>query len=73
MWYTCDRTEKCTRFWWESPQEGDHLKDQGIDGRMGLEGILGTLAGGGGLDWIRLTQDRDQWQSVVNVVMNFRF
>jgi hypothetical protein len=22
--------------------------------------------------WIRLTQDRDQWQAVVNTVMNFR-
>jgi hypothetical protein len=20
--------EKCTRFWWESPKEGDHLEDE---------------------------------------------
>jgi hypothetical protein len=28
--------------------------------------------GGGGLDWIRLTQDRDRWQAVVSAVMNLR-
>jgi hypothetical protein len=27
---------------------------------------------GGGVDWIRLAQDRDQWQAVVNVMMNPR-
>jgi hypothetical protein len=24
----------------------------------------------GGMDWIRLVQDRDQWKSLVNAVMN---
>jgi hypothetical protein len=24
-----------------------------------------------GVDWMHLTQDRDQWQALVNVVMNF--
>jgi hypothetical protein len=36
-----------TGFWWESLKERDHLKDRGIDGRMGLERILMRLAGGG--------------------------
>jgi hypothetical protein len=37
---------KCTGFWWESPKEGDHSENQGVDGRMGSEWILGRLAGG---------------------------
>jgi len=28
--------------------------------------------GCGGMDWIRLAQDRDRWRSLVNVVMNLR-
>jgi hypothetical protein len=26
----------------------------------------------GGVDWIRLSQDRDQWRAVVSAVMNLR-
>jgi hypothetical protein len=26
----------------------------------------------GGVDWIHLAQDRDQWRSLLDVVMNFR-
>jgi hypothetical protein len=35
----------CTGFWWESQKERDRLEDQGVDGRMGSERILGRLAG----------------------------
>jgi hypothetical protein len=35
--------------------------------RMGLRGI-----GLGGVDWIRLAQDRDRWPAVGGTVMNLR-
>jgi len=28
--------------------------------------------GCGGLDWIKLAQDRDSWQALVNAVMNIQ-
>jgi hypothetical protein len=34
---------------------------------MDLEGRLA-----GGVDWIRLSQDRDRWRAVVSAVMNLR-
>jgi hypothetical protein len=71
MWHAWERGETCKRFWWESLKERDHLKDRGVDGRIGLEWILGRLAGGG-VEWIHLTQDRDRWRAVVSAVMNIR-
>jgi hypothetical protein len=32
---------------------------------------LGEI-GWDGMDWIDLTQDRDQWRSLVNIIMNLR-
>jgi hypothetical protein len=55
---------KVSRFLWESPKERDHLEDQGVGGKMESEWILG------GVDWIRLAQDRDRWRAVVSAVMN---
>jgi hypothetical protein len=46
MWHACERRGKYTGFWWESQKERDHLEDQGIDGRMVSECILGRLSGG---------------------------
>jgi hypothetical protein len=37
---------KVYKVWRESPKERDHLKDQGVDGKMGSEWILGKLAWG---------------------------
>jgi hypothetical protein len=64
--------ETCTGFWWESPKEKDHLKDQGVDRRMGSKWTLRRLVGGEGVEWIHLAQDRDRWLAVVNAVMNLR-
>jgi hypothetical protein len=71
MWHALERREKCTRFRWVSPREGDHLEDQGVGGKMGSEWILGRLAWGG-VNWIRLSQDRDRWLAGVSAVMNLR-
>jgi hypothetical protein len=55
MWHAWERREKCTRFWWESPGEGDHLEDKGVVGKMKSEWILWRLAWGVwiGFDWLR--------------------
>jgi hypothetical protein len=70
MWHAWERKEKCTRFWWESPKERGHSEDQGVGGKLESEWILGRLAWGGGVDWIRLAQDRDGWRAVMSAVMN---
>jgi hypothetical protein len=60
-----------TAFWWGESREGIHLKDLGVDGdhtKTDLQGV-----GWGGKDWINLTQDRDKWRALVNVIINFQF
>jgi hypothetical protein len=47
------------------------LEEPGVDGRIILKCIFERL-GGGGIDWINLAQDRDGWQTFVNVVINFQ-
>jgi hypothetical protein len=38
------------------PEGGNHLEDQGVDGRMGPKWILGRLVGGvwSGFTWLRI-------------------
>jgi hypothetical protein len=48
----------------------NHYEDPGIDGRIILNGSLGS--GMGGTHWIDLTQDRDRWRALVNEVRNVR-
>jgi hypothetical protein len=58
MWHAWERTEKCTRFWLECPNERYHLEDQGIGGRLGSEWFLERLGGGWiGFDWLRIGTD----------------
>jgi hypothetical protein len=47
MWHAWERGETCTGFRWVSPKENDHLKDQGVDGRMGSKWTWGDWLGGG--------------------------
>jgi hypothetical protein len=57
-------------FWWWNQRERDHLEDPVIDGRIILERVFEKWDGG--MDWIGLAQDRDQWQALVNAVVNLR-
>jgi hypothetical protein len=48
-----------TGFWWGKPREGEHLKDQGVDGKTILKWILEKWDGG--TYWIDLAQVRERW------------
>jgi hypothetical protein len=61
-----------TGFWWESQKKRDHLEDLDVGGRIILEWILVREIGWGGMDWIDLAQNRDQWKARVGTVMNLR-
>jgi hypothetical protein len=52
-------------------KEKDHLKDQGVDGRMVSKWTFGRLVGGG-VEWIHLVQDRDCWWASLNAVMKLQ-
>jgi hypothetical protein len=53
--------------WWETQKEplGRPRRRLEDNTRMNLREI-----GWGGMDWIDLAQDRDQWRALVNTVMN---
>jgi hypothetical protein len=40
MWHVWGRGEVHTGFWWGNLREGDHLEDQGVDGRVILKLIF---------------------------------
>jgi hypothetical protein len=54
---------------WESPKERDNLEDPRRRWEGGVRMDLREI-GLGGVDWIRLAQDRDRWRAVVGAVMN---
>jgi hypothetical protein len=56
-----------TIFWVGNLKGRGHLEDLDIDGKI----ILGKLCVGG-VDWMHLAQDRDQWKPLVDVVMNLQ-
>jgi hypothetical protein len=59
-------------YWLESQKERYHYK---YVPRHRLEGNIKMVLryiGWGGIEWIDLAQDRDQWRALVNTVMNLR-
>jgi hypothetical protein len=50
--------------------EIDHLEDRSVDGdniKIDVQEV-----GCGGMDWIKLAQERDRWRALVTAVMNLR-
>jgi hypothetical protein len=56
MWHAWEKGGTYIGFKWESPKEKAHLKDQGVDGRMGSKWTLGRLVGEvlSGFTWLRI-------------------
>ena len=48
------------------------MGDPGIGGRLILRWIFRKWDVGG-VDWIKLAQDRNTWQALVNAVINLQF
>jgi hypothetical protein len=46
VWHARESRDKYTEFFWESPKERNHSKNQGVNCGMGSEWILGRLGGG---------------------------
>jgi hypothetical protein len=59
----------CIGYFWGSQKVRDHWEDLDVGGWTILKWILREIVWDG-MDWIGLTQDRDQWRALVNMVMN---
>ena len=59
-----------TEIWWGNLEEGEHLKDPGLDGRIILKWIFKSGKGRHGR--IDLVQGRYRWRALVNAVINLR-
>jgi hypothetical protein len=68
---THEREDKCIKYIRFKPQGKNHSKDVGVNGKDDIRMYL-RETGWVGVDCIHLAQDRDQWQAIVNTVMNLR-
>jgi hypothetical protein len=70
MWHAWERREK----WWVLVGNPKGKRPLGRPRRRWEDGITMDLReiGLGGVDWIRLAQDRDRWRAVASAVMNLR-
>jgi hypothetical protein len=57
-------------FRWEGEKERDNYEDPDVGGMI-IKWIL-EKKGYGGMEWIHLTQDWDQWRALVNMIKNLR-
>jgi len=64
------RGEVYTGFWWGNLRERDRLQDLGVDGSILLNWIFNKWDCGG-MDLIKVAEDRDRWRTLVTAVMNW--
>jgi hypothetical protein len=69
MWHELGRREMRIGYWWESQTEKDHKGDQDIGAWVICIKMDLREMGWGGMDWIDLAKDWDQWRALVNTVM----
>jgi hypothetical protein len=71
MWCAWGRGEVFTGFWLGGPKVRDHWVDLGVGGSITLSWTLGRQGSMGrtGFGW---NQDRVQWRTFVNTVMNLQ-
>jgi hypothetical protein len=55
--------------WLENLKGIDNFEELGKDGRIISDWIL-RETGWADVDWIHLTQERDQWQTLMNMILN---
>jgi hypothetical protein len=67
-----EKEEVFIGFWLGGPKGRDHWEDLVVDGEHNIKMDLVEI-GWEGAEWIHLAQDRDQWRTLVNTAMNFRF
>jgi hypothetical protein len=56
-------------YWWECQKERDLKEDQDIGEWIIIKMDLREI-GSDGMDWIDVVENRDQWRSLVDTVMN---
>jgi hypothetical protein len=66
MWKEGGRRGMHIGYWWKSQKERPRCRWLGSI-KMDLREI-----GWDGMDWIDVSEDRDQWRALVNTVMNLR-
>jgi hypothetical protein len=65
------KTKNAYRILVGKPEGKDHWEDLYIGEKIILKCIFREI-GWGGVDWIDLAEDRDQWRTLVNTVMNLQ-
>jgi hypothetical protein len=61
-----------TIFWLENLEGREHLEDPGVDGNLAKIRMYLRETEWEVVNWIHLAQDRDQWRTLMNTVMNLR-